>query len=55
MAQDHIDTHPGIAEVDFQEGSFASQLLAVKVSFVALFRLISGLCARGGDREDGRR
>lgn len=39
MAQNHIDTHPGMVKVDFQQGDFASRLIAAKVSDVACFRL----------------
>lgn len=39
MAQNHIDTHPGKVKVDFQQGDFASRLIAAKVSDVACFRL----------------
>lgn len=42
MVQDHVDTHPGIVKVDFKEGSFASQLLAMKVFASARFRLTLG-------------
>jgi hypothetical protein len=40
MAQNHVDTHPGIARVEFQDGSFASRLLAERVKFVLFIRFI---------------
>lgn len=38
MTKNHVDTHPGIVKVEFQEGSFASRLVAAKVSIIACFR-----------------
>ena len=31
MSHNHVDTHPGIVKVDFQEGNFTSRLLAARV------------------------